>query len=188
MSTAYATTAEALAITGQVVTDSQLLYASSIIDSYVGQNYLNNLATSEVQSGNGTTEMRLNHFPIIDVTKVEEDTGTFDTPSWNEWVSPTNNYKTPAEHGEADNFIITDGAFTKGIGNFRINYNWGYTSVPDEVKFVCVNIAALLANNPDYVVKESLGSYSIENGGRDLQKQMDKYLSMLGNPVIIGSV
>jgi len=157
----YCTTDDVLNLTGVTVTDVHCQAARYLIDNYCQSNFQNNTVTDEIVSGNGSKWLKLKYSPILTVTKLEEDQGDFDNPNWVE--IDAEDFKIPSEHGEADNLLLCDKGFTKGIGNYRVSYTWGYESVPDIVKTIACRIAAALKQDPDVQIKrESVGSYSVE--------------------------
>ena len=101
----YCTTAQVLALTGVTVTETHCTHARYIIDAYVNENFQNsngttNVITEEILDGSGREWLRLTHSPILTVTKVEEDIGTFDVPNWVTTDWDADDYKTPTEQVE----------------------------------------------------------------------------------------
>lgn len=181
----YCDVASVLALTGITVTATHCSAARYLIDNYSGQNFqagAENTVTNEIVDGSGIEWLKLDNAPILTVTKVEEDLGTFDTPDWSEVDWAAKDYKTPSEHGGPNSMLLCDGVWTKGKGNFRITYTYGYAAIPDIVKHIACRIASTIKQDPDAQIQsERIGTYSITYGGQGnaTKDQVDSLLKQL---------
>jgi hypothetical protein len=174
----YCTAAEVLALTGVTVTATHCTNARYIIDNWIGTDFQNETSvTNEIVSGTGTQWLELKHYPIQSVSKVEVDEGSFDAPSWT--IEDITDYKAPAQHGENNNELQYNGTWNKGIGNYRVTYKYGYSAVPSIVKNIAARISAILKKDPDSIVSETVGSYSVTYGSSQTKDSIENLLRQL---------
>ena len=63
----------------------------------------------------------------------------------------------------------------------RIAYQGGYTTIPDDLQFVCSELVKELWNDRGNVISESLGGYSYSLASQALDRMPTSYKKILGN-------
>jgi len=141
--------------------------AMQVIDSYVGHNFQQNTGTilvdgngkkwlpitreGLVDSGSGYIPPELLPFPLIEVTSVEDNsTNITDYLVYHSYIKQDN------------------GVFQKDEQNVKIIGTWGYTSVPDDIRYatarMCANVLGemlRMRNLPDIVKSVMDGATSV---------------------------
>ena len=134
--------------------------ASAAICRYTGRKFVSE-ALTETYSGDGTTELILDHRPVISLTTITitDDNGT-------EYDIATAQFRIDYKLGILYFKPDADGDYTYwpvGILNIEIVYTAGYATVPEDVQEACaLTVAALLASNSTdpTLQSERLGDYS----------------------------
>jgi hypothetical protein len=138
-----------LAGTDPVRVDALLSMASAVIKAYVGHNIVETTETVTV-NGSGTRYLFLPGAPVTAVSAVTVDgeavENTADLWYW-DWNT---------------NGVLThiSGWWPYDNRNVSVTYTYGYPTVPDDVKYVCVQVAARGYQNPLGLRSETIGSYS----------------------------
>lgn len=166
----YTTPADVLDLTSEVVAMAHCIAATAVIKNYTGMHFdKGHSYTNKVYSGDGRYWLDLGIYPIIAVSSVKID----DTA--------ITNYKTPAEHGNADGYLYRSVVWPEGVANIKVSFTYGYIEVPQIVKTIASRIAALLKNERlDNVNQERISDYSVSFvNNRTTQDLIDRLLNDL---------
>ncbi len=117
------------------ITNTFIPMAQVIIDSFCEHNFQNNKDATLTLDGNGKKVLFIQnpYVPLISVTEVLIDDVNV--------TSDVKVYKTFLRYN--------NGVFTKNVSNGQnvsLKFDYGYTSVPDDIKFVCAEVCALMLN------------------------------------------
>jgi hypothetical protein len=109
--------------------------ASDIIDSKTDRTFAAATVTEYI---NGVTTGRImpRRYPINSITSIAYASGDLDDPTWN-LLAPETDYILDQYNG-----IINVGGMFIGAKNYRIIYNGGYATLPDDIVRACKIIAA----------------------------------------------
>jgi hypothetical protein len=135
--------------------------ASDFITRYFDNKFLPlTTYTDEAYDGNGTRIMYLKNKPVVSVTAVK----VWDT--YDNSVSDT-----LVEHDDyivdlTEGYIYKRGYWARGVKNYRITYQAGYTSeasIPYDLKYACMLLANLIytQRGKSGINSETMGKYSI---------------------------
>ena len=153
----------------------------SEVDNLLGTSFSSQTATQYWDVGTATNKFLVDNYPLISITSIEYNNGSEFNESWVAF----DNYR---KNGD---FIITD----KTIGphkNVAVKavYEWGYTTVPAEVKHLATLLVVKKIVNSDDVANSgteslSIGSLSItSNVGMsrlvNLDKDIDNIVKRVG--------
>jgi len=131
---------------------SMIEYAESFIDARTGHDFTEGGVTlTEYYDGNGTDSFFLNHFPVLSVSSLSVDANNDGT--YTELTEGrTNDY---VLYNDVGRVVLTDDCNTTSVWpdypkSIKITYTYGYSSVPDYVKFLTVLIVANLLKPGDF--------------------------------------
>ncbi len=150
----YTNPDEVSSLTGQTVEKVHCDMATAIIMDWVGFDYSQLQAfTDKPYSGDGKEWLDLGFYPISAITNVKIDGSLLDADK----------YKTPAQHGAADGYLYNATQWEIGVGNITVTFEYGYAEVPELVKHICSQIAALMKKETQVqnIRSESIGEYSV---------------------------
>lgn len=133
-------------------------YASDFIENYTNRWLKAKAYTSENYDGPGDKRLYLDNWPINSVTSL------INYDSMNDTTLYTFTEKLEYLIYSNEGYLYLRGGFAKGIRNYRVTYNGGYTTVPYDLKKACADLAALLYNQKDKVgyKSETIGRYSYQ--------------------------
>ena len=117
---------------------------ATITDRVLEASYLD-----EYYDGNGSRELLLNEYPINSITSIiVSDTAL-----------TSNDYEYYSESG----LVILDNAVSEGYRKIRVQYNAGYTSIPDDLEFLArrLVIEAFKAKDNPGIKSERVGNWSV---------------------------
>lgn len=144
---------------------------STLIESYINKNVISREYT-EYYDGLGVSTLVTNQSPINSVDSIYSDT------TW-VWGSDTT-------VGESDYRIHTDKThvvflptLSTGIQNIKIVYNAGYTTVPEDIKQVCITEVIRIYKNRQEVdiLSKSLSDGSVSYTAKELLLQSKMVLN-----------
>lgn len=165
--------------------------ADAAIKQYCGRQ-LESATRTEYYSGDGSSVLLLRQRPVTSVTSVHVDAsgyagqGTDAFGSSTAWTAGTDFFVRFTDESErntgelvaikgpgaftADGNPKTWGEWPNGVGNIKVVYLGGYTTVPDDLKLAANQIVAQLRNTAEVgrdLSGEKLGgySYTIESSG-----------------------
>lgn len=167
--TAFATEAELEAYTGSsIATDRATLLldaATAAIQAYCRQSFTQ-ATTTAVFPGTFTSALVLPERPVTAVTlvKIGDTTLTVDTDYV--WDGAHTLYRGTKVDGvlsvNGPDYLIDGWGDWGGPGaQVTVVYSHGFASIPNDVKGVCLALAARSLTSPDGVNSESVGSYSV---------------------------
>jgi hypothetical protein len=114
--------------------------ATLMIERYCGRNFLAADYT-EYYDGDGGSELTLRHYPVNSVASL----------SYRNTTSNENDFTT---YDTVDYFIDATAGRLKSLGSWwgsydtwKVVYNAGYSTIPDDLAEVCASLAAYLANS-----------------------------------------
>lgn len=124
--------------------DQLIVGASAFIENYTNRNFdIQNFV--EVLDGTGTARLPVGHGDITEVISVVDVYG--------------NNYS-PSFQGNI--LYFTDGrVFARGVMNYSVTYKGGFNTVPDDVKWACVDLVAY-----KFKERERIGEMSVNIAGQ----------------------
>lgn len=146
--------------------------AQKTIDGYCNHNFNSNSGTVTLDgNGKGTLIVPPPHVPVISVSAVTVD-GT----------DVTSDIKT------YDTYLAYDGgSFTEDEQNVVVTLSYGYTSVPDDVEFVCAQLCAnmlaetvrkkMLPDTVAQVLNATAGSGAMFSSPRVFTKELKEMLN-----------
>ncbi len=108
---------------------------------------------TETLSGNNEYKIRLDNYPVDSISEIEK----LDDDNWETVDSSSYNFD------ESTGTIYNkEDVWEEGFENYRVNYTGGYSEVPEALKNLTLEVAAILwnnvGNNPK-VSREKIGSY-----------------------------
>lgn len=107
----------------------------------LAQNYV------EYYDGSGSELLILRNIPVNSITKIEYYEGRVNNVDvWTEWTQD-NQYSRLLIPKEKHGIILEGGIFIKGIQNFRITYNAGYTTLPYDINLACKELVKIALDN-----------------------------------------
>jgi len=161
------------------------------IERYCGhRRFLATDYVEELYSGNGTPYLVTKHWPINSVTKIEERDTELREDEWTEIDSEYYHIKEPEK---ASIYLIggtwggTRNVFNEGVNNYRVTYNAGYETIPEDLKLVCIELVKKFYNDRrnSGMRSETLGEYSYTRMGATLKELgLDILLDPFRTPTI----
>ncbi len=97
---------------------------------------------TEVYNGDGSNELVLNQFPVTSITNVyymDEDAET-----WTEYVDETDYDRLVIDYSK---LIMVGGVFYEGVGNIKVIYVAGYSTIPGTIKKAAKELLTLAYKN-----------------------------------------
>jgi hypothetical protein len=170
--TRFATVEELGFVLGQAVPDEDaeraafaIQMASAIIQSEYPRFTFDGAVEDEefVVHGEPGPAILLPHLPVIEVSEVDED-GTILTEDTDYTLLPAGIIQRYSRLGWG-----TVGLLSRTI----ITFTYGYETVPDDVKRVCLTLAKRWYSNPTGVQAESITNYSRQFGSEDRYEESE---------------
>lgn len=129
----------------------------------------------EYYDGTGSTDMNLKQYPINTVTSV------VGTDPWGNETALTSTYFSINDDGSLYYFY----GFVKGRRNYKITYNAGYVTIPDDLKQIALQmvVSAYNSSAKDINIKEErIGDYSYKLAGyveitKEQTSALQKYIN-----------
>jgi len=115
---------------------------TSLLESYCDRKFKARDYTNEEYDGDGTDYLLLDNYPVNSVDSLYDDTTrVFNSSS----LVDEDNYVIYSEEGKIGVVSITGSPgfyaqFSEGKRNIRITYNAGYSSMPDDLKMIALEI------------------------------------------------
>lgn len=108
--------------------------------------------------GIGIRELQLKKWPINDFTSVAYRSGAYDSPTWNVY-SASSDYR----RDDVKGVLYFDHFLPIGRQNIRVIYQGGYTTIPDDIERLCVELVVkeFRKRKSAGISNESLGGGSI---------------------------
>lgn len=139
--------------------------STDFIERYCNRRFAETTYSEELYDGQNEKDLYLKNFPITELTSL-----------YYHWVDtddiliPSGDYKVYANRG----YIYYPWGFAKGRQNYLVNYKAGYTTIPNDLAWICNSLVTLWYNNPDNkgVKAERLGNYSITYSEEDIPKEI----------------
>ena len=117
-----------------------------VCEDYTGREIVTRGSITEYQDGKGKPLLFVDHFPIISVTGLNDDTGRdfLDSTKIDTTAYVVRNDEGIIELIKETQLIGASGIFADGSLNVKITYSHGYASadVPEQLKTACVEIVA----------------------------------------------
>lgn len=166
---AFATETELEAYTGQsIATDRAVLYldlATGAIQSYTNQT-LTSVSTTAKLPGNFGHELTLPERPVTAVTSVTLGDTVLVADTDFVWDGQHTLYRGTKVDGilsvNGPDWLINGWGDWGGPGAVvTVVYTHGFGTIPNDIKGVCLALAARSLSSPDGVNSESVGSYSV---------------------------
>lgn len=125
------------------------------VGTYCHRTFESATYTEELYDGSGGPELVLKNYPIITITEILVDTEEVDERTD---VGEEGYYIKNANNG----ILYNNAGWSRGRGNIQITYTAGYATVPNDLKYACLAMAAYFRNmkGKDGIMSESLGSYA----------------------------
>lgn len=172
MTVAFATEAELEAYTGTSIdsTRAALLLdtATGAIRAHTGQTISRVTSDTVILPGNYSAALELPERPVIAVSTVKIDDTTLTLDSDYVWDGRWTLLRGTNVTGV---LVINDGPLVSTSGDWggpgaqvTVTYTHGLATVPDDIKGVCLALAARSLQSPDGVNSESIGTYSVTYG------------------------
>lgn len=115
--------------------------ASKFIDTRLNR-ALDSTSYYEIYSGNGETNLILDNYPIISITRISQDISITDRTYGD--VIDLNNIAVDNESGVLE---YVDTVWVKSARSIYIEYTAGYTTYPDDLQMVAINLATKKFND-----------------------------------------
>lgn len=151
--------------------------ALKIIENYCNRTFGQATYTNEEYKGSGTEYLNLRNYPIVTLTKVEENYGSVAVASWSEVTANVYALKPSGQ-------IYTENGFFRVERMYRVTYTAGYASLPADVQY-CVDTLSAHLNKMQSsagLKKETLGEYSYERFDQSGNLINDLGLSIILSP------
>lgn len=166
---AFATEAELEAYTGTSIatTRAELLLdlATGAIRAYTNQTISRVTSDVVVLPGSWSNRLELPERPVASVATVKIDDTTLVADTDYVWDGRWTLLRGTSEAGV---LVINDGTLISSHGDWggagaqvTVTYTHGFATIPDDIKGVCLALAARSLASPDGVNSESVGSYSV---------------------------
>lgn len=166
---AFATETELEAYTGATVaTDRATILldtATAAIRAYTNQTLSRVTNDVVILPGNYTGRLELPERPVTSVGAVAIGDTALTVDSDFVWDGRTSLLRGTAVSGV---LVVNDGPLISGRGDWggdgarvSVTYTHGFATIPDDVKGVCLALAARSLQSPDGVNSETVGSYSV---------------------------
>lgn len=166
---AFATEAELEAYTGTSIdtTRAELLLdlATGAIRAYTNQTISRVTSDVVVLPGSWSNRLELPERPVVSVATVKIEDTTLVADADYVWDGRWTLLRGTSEAGV---LVINDGPLISSHGDWggagaqvTVTYTHGFATIPDDVKGVCLALAARSLASPDGVNSESVGSYSV---------------------------
>lgn len=166
---AFATEAELEAYTGTSIatTRAELLLdlATGAIRAYTNQTISRVTSDVVVLPGSWSNRLELPERPVVSVATVKIDDTTLVADTDYVWDGRWTLLRGTSEAGV---LVINDGPLISSHGDWggagaqvTVTYTHGFATIPDDIKGVCLALAARSLASPDGVNSESVGSYSV---------------------------
>ncbi|MEW6006121.1 MAG: head-tail connector protein [Stygiobacter sp.] len=130
--------------------DEELQNIINAVETKVEQFLNRNLLAQdyvEYYDGSGSELLILRNIPVNSVSKIEYYEGRINNVDiWTEWTQD-NQYSRLLIPKEKHGIILEGGIFIKGIQNFRITYNAGYTTLPYDINLACKELVKIALDN-----------------------------------------
>lgn len=139
-----------------------LRIASGEVRGYTGQLFDYVEDDTAILNGRGTKVLLLPELPVLAVTELLEAYATGDEAAIDGPLADK-----PVWEWDEDGIIerIDGGVFRRRRRWYRVIYDHGYETVPDEVKSVVLRAAGRAFENPEGIRQETLGRYSYTLAG-----------------------
>lgn len=130
---------------------------SEVIERYCDREFAAQDIT-EIFDGTGTKEYALQQFPVNSIDSFYYRSGNFSDDSWAEI---SDSYYTYKEHS---GLMYYSGKFDEGVGNFKVIYNAGYETIPNDIDQAAIQLISHYYNKRkgSDVESESIGDYSVK--------------------------
>lgn len=166
---AFATEAELEAYTGASIDTSRatilLDVATAAIKAYTNQTLSRVTNDTVILPGNHTNTLELPERPVISIGAVSIGDTALTVDSDFVWDGRSGLLRGTAVSGV---LVINDGPLVSGTGDWggpgaqvSVTYTHGFATIPDDIKGVCLALAARSLQSPDGVNSETIGSYSV---------------------------
>ena len=152
-------------------------FATDLIEKYCnGRRFAAADYTDEEYDGTGIYYLILKHWPLNSITILEKRTSSdysasdFDKIDTSHYIIDSGSQ---INRGQVYNKL----GFTKGIRNYRISYNAGYTIIPNDLEEACCKLVSYFyktANKQEGIKSERLGRYSVTYDKSKLTKIMEE--------------
>lgn len=140
---------------------------SQVICTYCRQEFVKAEYT-ETYDGDGESNLLLDHLPVVSVSSLKIDT----------IVTAADKYAIRKPEGEIK--LIDGSVFTKDFENVEITYEAGYASVPEDVKYVCLDMCArkfkMIDSGRLGMTSQSFGDQSVSYLNKDLTDDLKSML------------
>lgn len=113
--------------------------AISTVESYIGRK-IEKSDYNEVINGDAQREIFTKNYPINSITKISYNTGTHETPVWEDLDKVDYTYKSTTWNIYLKEHLI------RGFQNYKIEYNAGYTEVPADIQICILKLASKYYN------------------------------------------
>ena len=156
--------------------------ATSLIIDWVGLDYRQGQElTDQPYSGDASQWLDLGYYPITAISSVKID----------DVVLAVSKYKTPAQHNQADGYLYNASGWEEGVGNIKVSFTHGYAELPNLVKHVASQVAALMKKETQTqnIRSESIGEYSVTYITDEQDKtEVETLLAQLPKKISINAV
>lgn len=105
--------------------------ATKIFHNYCGVIQFKAQDYKEDYDGDAGTSVFLHNYPVNSITSIHDDS---------DWAFGTDTLIASSSYTIVDKYyvVLKDTLFSKGIQNIRVNYNAGYSTIPEDLKLVCI--------------------------------------------------
>lgn len=130
--------------------------ASAVIENYTNREFLAQDLEEEFE-GTGSREYPAKQYPINSIAKLSIRTGRLGEDSWQEIDSGSYTFK------KDSGIVIYSSRFVPRHRMYKLEYNAGYTNIPDDIKQAVIDMTAFLFSTKDgrEVRSERIGDYQI---------------------------
>lgn len=162
--TALCTLAEAKTMLGITGTDYDEILTrlinrgTDIIQNYCKRTF-DDATYTEKWDGDNTGTYNVKHYPINSITGIYYLVSDYDSDTWDTLDDDFYTYDS------ASGIVYCETPFHKGMyRNWKITYNGGYATIPQDIKEACVDIVTYLYNkkNSKGIKVERVGDRSVE--------------------------
>jgi len=150
----------------------QITEVEDEIRLYLGRS-LETATFTEVYNGDGTNELVLNEFPVTSITSLSY----MDDEVWTLYVDETDYERLVIDYSK---LVMIGGTFYEGIGNIKVIYVAGYSTIPGSIKQSAKELLALRAKDSyqfdgrlGFISKnKNAGASSSDNFDMDAEKKI----------------
>jgi len=162
----------------QALIEAMIDSVSAVIETFC-QRKFKSRAYVEYYSGDGTTELMVDQYPVTAITDIWDDVNHDFTDSYK--IDTSNILFSDIGSNLSDGIVLLEGdTFRSGVKNVKISYTAGYTTIPLDLADACIQFVAKVFNlrGKQGIESEKIGNYAIKFFLEDIPKDIKMVLML----------